>query len=86
MKWTDRFIKVPTKEYNVKHKELTGHEILRDSFENINPLDISSYRPACTDEEPDMKYVTISLKNGNSTLAYLSIEQFEDLMNNRDQI
>lgn len=83
--FTDRFIKVPTKEYNTKHKELTGQEILEDSFEKINPLDISSYRPASTDEEPDMIYVSISLKNGKSMIVYLSIEEFEDLMNNRDQ-
>lgn len=79
--FTDRFIKVPIMEYDSKHKELTGQEILRDSFEKINPMDISSYRPTYPMEEPLRHCVNIYFKNGNSTLAYFSIKEFEQLLN-----
>lgn len=52
MNFTDRFIKLPIKEYNTEVKELTGNEgELIENWEKINPFDIQSYRPDIDSEE-----------------------------------
>jgi hypothetical protein len=81
--FTDRFIKVPVKIFDVARKELTGKEELFDSFEKINPFEIATYRPAygSEDEEGVMQWVNITFKNGDRTLVYLSMEEFEKLLN-----
>lgn len=77
--FTDRFITVPCMEYDIKHKDLTGEEILVKTYERINPFEISNYRPILREDD---KCVSISFKNGEITLAYLSIDAFENLLNN----
>lgn len=41
--FTDRFIKVPIKQYNLAQKELTGNEDLYDTWIKINPMKIIEY-------------------------------------------
>jgi len=81
MNFTDRFIKVPCKEFDIAHKNLTGNEILRDTFEMVNPFEIASYRPSYSLEEPDIERVNITYKSGDTTLVYMSFREFEKLLN-----
>ena len=82
MKFTDRYIEFPIQVYNTKQKELTGVEILKDSYIKINPLEISSYRPYFNDEEPGVKATTITTKNGDTTVLCVPIEEFKKTVNN----
>lgn len=81
-KWivfTNRFIKVPIKEYNQEVKELTGNDgELIDSWEKINPFDIQSYRPDI--DSPDSIYLT--LRNRDTFIVYMTMDEFETLLNN----
>lgn len=81
MAFTDRFIRVPIKVYSIRQKELTGKEICEDSYEMINPFDISRYRPSFDSDYTENECVSISFKDGDKTLAYLSIREFEKLLN-----
>lgn len=81
MPFTDRFIRIPIRVYNLKEKELTGKENLEDSYEMIYPFDISRYRPTFDEESPEEKCTCISFKDGKETIAYLSIVEFEKLLN-----
>lgn len=76
--FTDRFIKIPVKEYNIQTKELTGNEgELRDNWEKINPFDIQSYRPDVDDD--DSFYLT--MKNREPFAVYMPIAEFEKMLN-----
>ena len=79
--FTDRFIKVPVRIYDTNHKDLTGEEVLEDSWEKINPLEISNYRPAYPNEDEYFKCTNVVLKNGEPILVYLNIKEFEKLLN-----
>ncbi len=82
-KFTDRFIKVPTTVFNIKQKELTGKEVLEQTYIKFNPFDISEYRPAYQDDlDEGENKVSVTLKDGNSILVYLTIDEFEKLLNN----
>jgi hypothetical protein len=81
MPFTDRFIRLPTKIYNKEQKELTGNEELEDSYSMINPFDICEYRPAYPSEDENLQCVNVTLKCGNSMLAYMPIGEFEKLLN-----
>lgn len=77
--FTDRFIKVPTKIYETKYKEITGEEgDLEDSWSKILPMAIVEYRPTTAD---DCECTHVFLNNGNTILTYMPIEQFEKLLN-----
>lgn len=81
--FTDRFIELPTKEYDIKHKELTGNDgELRDSFEKFLPLEIASYRTAFDNDE---ECVAVKLKNSEGFLIYLTIDEFENRLNNHQK-
>lgn len=79
--FTDRFIKVPISVFNIKQKELTGVEILEPGWFKFSPLALESYMTSYTEEDPDKKLVSITLRNGDSTLIDLSMEEFEKLLN-----
>lgn len=81
MAFTDRFIKVPIRVYDKKHKELTGEEISEDEFMKINPFEIVSYRTTVDDLQPDIPITCIKEKNGDTTLVYLHLDEFEKLLN-----
>ena len=76
--FTDRFVKLPIKIYDMEHKELTGMEIIKDTYEMVNPFEIMSYRRS---DENNGNCVTITFKNGEHMLIYLSIKDFEARMN-----
>lgn len=76
--FTDRFITVPIKTFDVKHKEMTGEEITTNSYTKFNPFDIASYRPVVDEKENCVK---VSLKCGDGFYAYLHIKEFEKLLN-----
>lgn len=80
--WSDRFIKLPIQVYDKQQKELTGKEILEDSYIKINPLDISLYRPTYDDFDPEQKEITsVTTKYGDTTLVQLSVWEFEKQIN-----
>lgn len=81
MSFTDRFIKLPVRIYDKKAKDLTGVEDLEDSWEKINPFEISNYRPAYPSEDEELNCTNVMLKNGEAILTYLSVPEFEKLLN-----
>jgi len=76
--FSTRFIKLPIRVHNRDEKELFGHSVDIDTYEMINPFTIASYRPSI--EPTGCTYV--SFKDGSGMMIYLSIEEFEYLMNN----
>ena len=82
MAFTDRYIKVPIKVFDRKLQEMTGQSEDEDSYMMINPFDIVSYRPSFDKDDEDRNELTdIVDKTGDRTLVYLSVEQFESLLN-----
>lgn len=82
MKFTDRFLEVPIRVYSIKVKELTDKEVCTPCWLKFNPFELSNYKPSWDEDEPDIEIVHITLKNGYSTLVYLSPHEFEKLINN----
>jgi hypothetical protein len=84
MSFTDRFLTVPIKTYNVKHKELTGEEELEDAVMKFNPFEITNYYPVNADDsDSELSCTRVVLKNGDSTVVYLRMAEFEKLLNER---
>jgi hypothetical protein len=85
MSFTDRFLAVPIKTYSVKHKELTGEEELEDGVMKFNPFEMSNYYsvPTRMTMTSDFTCTRIVLKNGDSTVVYLRMTEFEKLLNER---
>lgn len=80
--FTKRFIKIPIKVYSIEQKELTGKENCEDTFMKLNPFEICYYHPSGIDDNDENFGCTkIDLKNGNSVICYLSIIDFENLLN-----
>lgn len=75
MMFTDRFLKVPIKIYNVKEKEMTGRAEYIDSYRMLNPFDISIYGPHIDEDNVDC--VNIYTKGGDSMNVYMTIGAFE---------
>ena len=83
MAFTDRFIKVPIQVFDRKLKEVTGIEEGEDSWMNVNPLEIASYRPSWDSaDETKTEITSMMLKSGDCTLVYMSVKEFEHLLNN----
>lgn len=80
--FTDRFIKIPVKIFNVKEKELTGNENTVDSWVKILPMEIIEYGPTDAEDSGEFIYTNIVLKGQEKYVAYLSIQEFENLLNN----
>ena len=82
MAFTDRFIKVPIKVFSVTQKELTGKEVCTDVWFKFNPFEIQSYRP-CTNDDyaEDGEAIVLVLKTGDTTVVYLTPDEFETLLN-----
>lgn len=73
-----RFVKLPIKTFDKEHLELTGEELTKDTYEMVNPFNITSYRPS---DENNGKAVHLTFKDGTTLLVYLSIQTFEKIMN-----
>jgi len=76
--FTDRFMSVPTQVYNTKLQELTGKTDYEESFSKINPMDLSEYHRSSDDGQ---ECTQLYLKNGRGFITYLTIEEFEKLLN-----
>ena len=77
--FTDRFVKVPSKIFNAKNKELTGNEELYDCQLRVLPMEICEYYENL---DEDNGSIQVLLKNGDSFPVYLTIQEFEKLLNN----
>lgn len=75
--FSKRYIKVPIKVYDKEHMDLTGSEVTKDTYEMILPYSIESYRPS---DENDGRCIHLSLRSGSTMLVYLSIGEFEKLL------
>lgn len=82
MAFTDRFVKLPIKEYNEKEKELTGHATYSDNYVNILPLEVCAYRPLPDDENGVDECVSVTLRTGERFNVYMTIDEFESTLNN----
>lgn len=77
--FTRRYVKLPIKLYDREHLELTGVETTFDSYTMVNPMSIDCYRPSM---ENDGNAVHIDFRYGGSLIVYMSINDFESLLNN----
>lgn len=83
MKFTDRFISIPVKIYNKKEAELTnGNASCEDVFAKIDPFNIEHWRPTYDDAFPNENCVFVQLKSQESFIVYMSMEDFEEMLNN----
>jgi hypothetical protein len=81
MAFTDRYIKLPIKIFDIKEKDLTDKENLIDSWWKLNPYRIESYRPSEQPSADERSYTVIVTDSGDSTTVYLTIDEFEALLN-----
>ena len=83
MAFTDRYIRVPVKIVDRKLQELTGKDVdEEDSFIKINPFNIVKYRPTWDADDTDKnEIIQIVDSLGDTTLVYLSVQEFEKLLN-----
>lgn len=86
--FTDRFIRVPIKLLDKKQEELTGKTELEDSYSKILPSDLAQYRPVVDHENENEgnPFIHIGLKSGDRFFVYMSIKEFETLLNNHQTI
>ncbi len=82
MSFTDRYIKVPIKLFDKQIKELTGKYESEDSYLKINPFEIVKYRQSWDDGS---EIVCVTDKLGDATLVYLTLNEFETLLNNHQK-
>jgi len=82
--FTDRFIKVPSRIYNSKVKDLTGVEDLIDTDISILPMEISEYYSSF-DDDLQIEGTQIFMKNGESLWLRLPIDEFEKLLNHHQK-
>jgi len=85
MAFTDRFIKIPIKIYDRKEAEITNNPVYEDSWMKINPFEISDYKPTFDKDNDNVECTYCSLKNGNGMYVYLSITEFEKLLNDHQK-
>jgi len=82
MAFTDRYIKLPVKIVDRKMQEMIGDTESEDSFIMINPFEILKYRPSWDNDDKDQSEITcMTDKNGDTTLIYLTIAEFEKVLN-----
>lgn len=85
-KFTDRFIKLPVKIFDRKMQELTGKSEDEESFIMINPFEIFKYRPTWDNDDTSQNEITAIVdKTGEVTLVYLTVKEFEELLNKSQQ-
>ncbi len=77
--FTDRFIKVPIKVVDKELADFAKDEDWDDSWQKINPLEISQYRPSISTDNQNC--TLINMKNGDEVYAYLTPDQFEKILN-----
>ena len=80
--FTDRYIKVPIKTYSETLKRVMDQPPLKDETARIDPYEICEYFPC---EEDDEQAVSVHLHSGHSVIVYMSIEEFEKLLNKVDE-
>lgn len=85
--FTNRFILAPISVYDKKHKELTGKETSEMSYIKFNPFEIASYRPSYAEDDTEERNecTSVVLKSGDTTLIYLTVKEFENLLNSHNQ-
>ena len=78
--FTDRFIKLPIKLVDGKMKELGIDVESENAVIRILPDQICQYF-ADFDPDEQLECINITLKCGDKTNVYMSIEEFEELLN-----
>lgn len=81
MPFTDRFITLPIKVYDQKTADVVGKPDYEDSIIKIVPFEISDYKPTSDADHQNCDCVYVMLKNGRGFFVYLSMKQFEKLLN-----
>ena len=81
MAFTDRFLKIPIKIFDRKEAEITNNPVYEDSWMKINPFEISDYKLTFDKENDNQECTYLSMKNGSGMYVYLTIEEFENLLN-----
>ena len=88
MRWTDRFVKLPCEFIKDGNDNLgEKRQIVSNEFYMVLPMEIIGYNKHYSNETNEYDFrTTVDFKSRDNIIVELSIEQFEDLMNNRDQI
>lgn len=81
MSFTDRFVQFPVKMINRTQADLLGSDKVEsyDVLTQVLPMDICEYYPSTDDKDEEV--VQLYMKNGRSFFVYLTIQQFEKLLN-----
>lgn len=67
--------------YDKQMKELTDKEDSKPAFWNVNPFEVAAYRPTYPEGKPDRECVWVELRNGEGTMVWLTVKEFEETMN-----
>lgn len=84
--FTKRFIKIPVDLYNKKESDMIGYgeSTKGDNVDmRINPFEVSHYRPG-HDDKDEFTATLIHMKNGDSFYSSISIDEFENVLNEFD--
>lgn len=80
--FTGRFIQIPIKTYSERLKALMDEPPMQEAVARIDKSVICYYYP-CEDEEQPV--TNVYLTSGHSFLVYLSVEEFEKLLNKSER-
>ena len=82
MSFTDRFICLPIKVYNVKNKEMGLPIVYEDEIMRITPFEIVAYKPVTEMlDGKELRYVHVMQRNGEAFYCYLTLSEFEKRLN-----
>lgn len=83
MNFTDRFLQVPIRLLSKKEAELLGDDNTEswEAVEKILPTHISRYHETTDSAIDDGEYTQVYFKDGTNIIIYLSIIEFEALLN-----
>jgi hypothetical protein len=81
MTFTDRFVRFPIMVQSVTEMNLTGNAECFPSWQKINPLEISHYKPTVDKDYGEETIINVTMKTGHNFNVYLSPQQFEDKIN-----
>lgn len=84
MSFTDRFITIPIIILSEADENLIGKSDEYEAIMKLNPMEITNYYNSFYGDEPDKECVNITFKNGHKVLAYLTVKEFEKLLNSHN--
>ena len=82
MKFTDRFIQLPTDLVDNKQKDLTGNDGAYEAMTFVLPMEICEYHETEYEGKPGTQ---IYLKNGRGYMVNITVEALEKILNDHQK-